>query len=64
MTASRGDTKPCTTIDCAGTMQFGRLRENEGRTPPTRRADRVDVAMDAKGWTCNADPGHFRREEP
>jgi hypothetical protein len=64
MTASRGDTKPCTALDCAGTMQFGRRGDSDARTPALRRpADRADVAMDAKGWVCKADPAHFRQDE-
>jgi hypothetical protein len=62
MTASRGDSKPCTVAGCAGRMQFGRRRDNDAPTPVTRR--RVDlpaVRMDDKGWVCNANMDHFRQ---
>jgi hypothetical protein len=63
MTASRGDTKPCTIADCLGTMQFGRRSDNYADTAAARRStDRADPAMDHKGWVCSVDPNHFRRE--
>jgi hypothetical protein len=63
MTASRGDTKPCTIADCLGTMQFGRRSDNYPETAAARRSmDLPDPAMDHKGWVCNADPKHFRQE--
>ena len=34
MPASRGDTKPCTVPDCAGTMQYGRRLDSGTRTTP------------------------------
>jgi hypothetical protein len=63
MTAARGDSKPCTGVDCAGTMQFGRRGDNVARAPVARNPVAVrDVAMDVKGWVCNTDPDHFRQE--
>jgi hypothetical protein len=38
MTASRGDTKPCTIADCLGTMQFGRRSDNYPETAAARRS--------------------------
>jgi hypothetical protein len=63
MTASRGDTKPCTSADCVGTMRFGRRRDNDARTPGVPCVvEPTIVAMDDKGWVCNSDPAHFRQE--
>jgi hypothetical protein len=63
MTASRGDTKPCTVTHCVGTMRFGRRRDNDLRTRGVlRRVDPTNVAMDNKGWVCSSDPAHFRQE--
>jgi hypothetical protein len=63
MAASRGDRKPCTASNCAGTMQFGRRSDNSARTPVVRGGDaRLSVRMDDKGWVCNTDPRHFRKE--
>jgi hypothetical protein len=63
MTASRGDTKPCTAPDCVGTMRFGRRRDNDtGTSDVPRLVDSTSVAMEDKGWVCNAEPAHFRRE--
>jgi hypothetical protein len=64
MSASRGDTKPCTATECAGTMQFGRRSDNDRSAPDVRRPGvRPDIEMEAKGWVCSAEPNHFRREE-
>jgi hypothetical protein len=63
MTASRGDSKPCTVANCHGTMQFGRRSDNHALTVVALRSmDPPDPAMDQKGWVCNADPNHFRQE--
>jgi hypothetical protein len=63
MAASRGDSKPCTVANCAGKMQFGRRSDNDPPTPVTRRrGDLPAVAMDDKGWVCNANLDHFRQE--
>jgi hypothetical protein len=59
MTASRGDRKPCTAANCAGTMQFGRRSDNYARTPVVRSAeDRLRVGMDDQGWVCDTDSSH------
>jgi hypothetical protein len=63
MAASRGDSKPCTVANCAGKMQFGRRSDNDPPTAVTRRrGDLPAVAMDDKGWVCNANLDHFRQE--
>jgi hypothetical protein len=61
MTA-RGDRKPCTAANCAGTMQFGRRSDNYARTPVVRSEDLLRVGMDDKGWVCNTDSSHFQEE--
>ena len=61
MAASRGDLKPCTVTPCTGTMQFGR-RGDSGAHLAARPEGPVDVAMDTKGWVCDADSAHFRQE--
>jgi hypothetical protein len=50
MAAARGDRKPCTHGDCAGTMQFGR------EPIPQTSAIRVDGE---RGWVCSEKPEHF-----
>jgi hypothetical protein len=63
MTASRGDSKPCTAADCSGTMQFGRRSDNYARIAVARHPmDPPDPEMEHKGWVCNTDPNHFRQE--
>jgi hypothetical protein len=63
MSASRGDRKPCTAANCAGTMQFGRRSDNSLRTPVVRSGEaQLYVGMDDKGWVCNTDPDHFRKD--
>ena len=54
MAAARGDRKPCTHADCAGTMQFGREP-----LPQTSTSMKVDGE---RGWVCTDDPGHFLLE--
>jgi hypothetical protein len=45
-------------------MRFGRRRDNDAVMTVLRHtADPAAVALDAKGWVCNADPAHFRQEE-
>jgi hypothetical protein len=51
MAPARGDRKPCTHAECAGTMQFGRelLRQTSSA-----------LAVDGEpGWVCSDDPEHF-----
>jgi hypothetical protein len=62
MAAARGDSKPCTAADCAGTMQFGRRRDNDARPPVVDRSGHAVIAMNGKGWVSDADPNHFRQE--
>lgn len=51
MSAERGDRKPCTHLECRGTMQFGR----EPLTPTTSAGS----VEGERGWVCSADPHHF-----
>ena len=52
MASARGDTKPCTHAECAGTMQFGR--------EPTRQVGTAMAGDGARGWVCSQSPSHFR----
>jgi hypothetical protein len=60
MAPARGDSKPCTHAECAGTMQFGR--------EPFRQVGPAISGDGARGWVCSENPGHFRvateRERP
>lgn len=51
MASARGDRKPCTRTECAGTMQYGREP-----LPQTSSAMKVDGE---RGWVCSVDPEHF-----
>ena len=59
MAPARGDLRPCTDAGCLGTMQFGRVSENDARrgNAPTVSAS----AQDPMGWICSKDPDHFRQ---
>lgn len=59
MEPARGDSRPCTSAGCTGTMQFG--RESDNAEAPARRAPSSPMAHDDKGWVCSKDPDHFRR---
>ena len=61
--AHRGDRKPCTHEECAGTMQFGR--------EPLRQVAPATSGDGERGWVCSENPSHFqlpseraRREAP
>jgi len=60
MAPARGDSKPCTHAECAGTMQFGR--------EPLRQVGAAMSGDGARGWVCSENPSHFRvateRERP
>jgi len=61
MTAARGDTKPCTVAECAGTMQYGRRRDWEAsHSDGPVRADLASGVQNTKGWVCSAVREHFR----
>jgi hypothetical protein len=49
-------------LQTAGTMQFGRRRDNDARPPVVDRSGHAVIAMNGKGWVCDADPNHFRQE--
>lgn len=51
MAAARGDRKPCTHADCAGTMQFG-------REPLPQTSSAMGVEGE-RGWACSDNPEHF-----
>lgn len=52
MASARGDRKPCTHAECAGTMQFG--REPLPQVAPAMSGD------GERGWVCSENPGHFQ----
>ena len=56
MSSSRGDRKPCMEAACVGTMQFR-------REPQPAAAVAALVERDW-GWSCDFNPGHFRRDPP
>ena len=64
MIASRGDTKPCTVPNCAGTMQYGRRFNRYGRVQPLRPQARAGESTsdvdNVNGWSCSASQAHFR----
>ena len=63
MSASRGDSKPCTQPHCNGTMQFGRSSDNDRARDATRGSVRVATSADNRdpmGWICSIDAEHFR----
>lgn len=63
MSAARGDTKPCTVLECTGTMRYGRRLDQSDRTVPVSRGPQlVSSAEEAKGWVCSAAPEHFREQ--
>ena len=52
MASARGDRKPCTHAECAGTMQFGR--------EPLRQVAPATSGDGERGWVCSENPGHFQ----
>lgn len=63
MSASRGDSKPCTQPHCDGTMQFGRSSDNDKRRDAALGRVRVATSpenRDPMGWICSIDTEHFR----
>jgi hypothetical protein len=64
MPASRGDRKPCTADGCTGTMQFGRLSNNEPATAAAAATRGVARPKhDPTGWVCSKIPAHFRQSD-
>jgi len=54
MAAARGDTRPCTRTECAGTMQFGRQSLRQASTTMPVEGER--------GWVCSDNVAHFQPE--
>jgi hypothetical protein len=52
MASARGDRKPCTHAECAGTMQFGR--------EPLRQVAPATSGDGERGWVCSENPSHFQ----
>jgi hypothetical protein len=67
MAASRGDRRPCSEPQCAGTMQFGRSSENStGRDAGPEGVVRIATTAecpDPMGWICNSNAEHFRTSD-
>ena len=59
MRPARGDSRPCTSAGCDGTMQFVRESDNDARTPARRAAASAPTGLDRMGWMCSVEPGHF-----
>ena len=59
MRPARGDSRPCTSSGCAGTMQFMRESDNDARRPE-KAVPATSAAEDRMGWMCSVEPGHFR----
>ena len=60
MRPARGDSRPCTSSGCAGTMQFMRESDNDARRPEAPVRISTSAADDRMGWMCSSEPGHFR----
>lgn len=54
--AARGDRKPCTHAECAGTMQFS-------REPLPHTSSAMSVEGE-RGWACTDNPEHFLLASP
>jgi hypothetical protein len=61
MLPARGDTRPCTSSGCVGTMQFGRESLNEARRAQGAAPSAFAAAHDTMGWICSKEPEHFRK---
>jgi hypothetical protein len=62
MRSARGDSQPCTSSGCTGTMQFRRESDNEARRTD-RRAPASTSAVDRLGWMCSVEPDHFHYQQ-
>ena len=60
MRPARGDSRPCTSEGCAGTMQYARESDNDARRPTRLLTAVAAAAGDRMGWMCSAVPDHFR----
>lgn len=60
MRPARGDSRPCTSSGCSGTMQFMRESDNDARRPGQPVLVATSAAEDRMGWMCSTEPGHFR----
>ena len=59
MRPARGDSRPCTSADCEGTMQFVRESDNDARQPDRRATAVTPGGVDRMGWMCSLEPAHF-----
>ena len=60
MRPARGDSRPCTSSGCTGTMQFMRESDNDARRPERVVPATGSAVEDKLGWMCSTDAGHFR----
>lgn len=63
MKSARGDSQPCTSSGCSGTMQFRRESDNDARRPVRSAAAATPRAEDRLGWMCALEPDHFQYEQ-
>lgn len=59
MRSARGDSQPCTSSGCAGTMQFRRESDNDARRRDRSVPTATAAVMDRLGWMCTLEPDHF-----
>lgn len=60
MRPARGDSRPCSSAGCDGTMRWMRESENDARRPEQLVRAATSAAEDRMGWMCSSEPGHFR----
>ena len=61
---ARGDTRPCTSLGCLGTLQFARETENsQSRGDGAPRQAIVTAGSDRMAWLCSRNPAHIRFDE-
>jgi hypothetical protein len=60
MRPARGDSRPCTSDGCHGTMQFMRESDNDARRAEPLLSAAAAAVEDRMGWMCSLEPDHFR----
>jgi hypothetical protein len=63
MKSARGDSQPCTTSGCSGTMQFRRESDNDARRPERSIPVSTSRSDDRLGWMCALEPDHFQYQQ-
>lgn len=59
MKTARGDSQPCTSPGCAGTMQYRRESDNDARRLEPALRTSTGAGVDRLGWMCDVEPDHF-----